>query len=279
LHKECEDLSETIPAFLVAGGMRCATGWIRQCLREHPDIYMPQKEPHFYDRNFEKGLGWYQNFFDDYLGEQVIGEKTASYFHNSNVPENILKINPEMKVIVCLRDPIERMFSQYSMFAESDTKLKELGFVSSAKPGTSLVNRSRYAEQVKLFQENIPSENLEFIIYEEKDYDPIGYIQKLYQFLGVNPNFQPISAELRTKQGQFEYNHWFWRPISKYMLHPRAPISFRKIYSRFRPDIHAPRLEDSIYETLSTHFDDIYTLEELLGRRLDCWRTKQYVTA
>lgn len=275
---EGEALSEIKPDFLVAGGMRCATGWIRQCLREHPDIFMPQKEPHFFDRNFEKGQGWYKSFFDDYLGEQIIGEKTASYFHYSYVPENIMKINPEMKVIVCLRDPVERMFSHYSMFAKSDNDLKEKGFVNSVKPGTDLLKRSRYAEQVKLFKEILPSENLEFIIYEEKDVDPLGYIQKLYQFLSVNPNFKPVSAKLRTKQGQFEHNHWFWSPFSKIMLHPRAPISFRKIYSKLRPNHNNSGLDNSIYETLSTHFDDILTLEELLGRKLDCWRTKQYIT-
>ena len=67
------------PDFIVAGGMRCATGWIRQCLKEHPDIFMASKEPHYFDRNFEKGLDWYYSFFEDYSGEQVIGEKTATY--------------------------------------------------------------------------------------------------------------------------------------------------------------------------------------------------------
>ena len=62
-----------------------------------------------------------------------------------------MKINPEMKVIVCLRDPVERMFSHYSMFAKSDNDLKEKGFVNSVKPGTDLLKRSRFCRKISRF--------------------------------------------------------------------------------------------------------------------------------
>ena len=267
------------PDFVVAGGMRCATGWIRQCLKEHPDIYMSRKEPHFYDRNYEKGIDWYQSFFEDYLGEQVIGEKTATYLHYPNAPENIIETNPDMKVIVCLRDPVERMFSHYSMFVNTNDILRETGFIGAAEPETEFVKWSQYASQVRLYQEAIPSENLKFVIYEDKDRDPISFIQDLYRFIGVNSSFQPESAVLRTKQGQFEHNHWFWGSVSKFLLHPRAPRSFRKLYSGLRPDFNDSGIPNSTYENLSPYFDDIIILEELLGIKLDCWRTRKYVSS
>jgi hypothetical protein len=266
------------PNFIVAGGMRCATGWIRQCLKEHPDIYMATKEPHYYDRNYEKGIDWYQSFFEDYQGEQVIGEKTATYLHYPSSSENIIETNPDMKIIICLRDPVERMFSHYSMFAETDNALRETGFIGSVKPDTDFVIWSRYAEQVKRYQEIVPSENLTFVIYEEKDADPMGFIQNLYNFIGVNPIYEAESAELRTKRGQFEHNHWFWGSVSKILLHPRSPASLKKMYSGLRPVQPDSGLNDSIYEELSHYFDDILTLEDFLGRKLDCWRTRQYVT-
>lgn len=267
------------PDFIVAGGMRCATGWIRECLKEHPDIYMARKEPHYYDRNYEKGLDWYQGFFEDYLGEQRIGEKTATYLHYRNAPKNIKETNPDMKVIICLRDPVERMFSHYSMLAESDNILKENGFIGSVKSGADFVLWSQYAEQVKLYQDTFRPENLKFVIYEEKDEDPIGFIQELYQFIGVNHNVEAKSAGLRTKRGQFEHNHWFWGTLSKIMLHPRSPASFKEIYSEFRPTYSNSALDAATYEDLAHYFDDIITLERLLGRKLDCWRTRQYIKA
>lgn len=264
------------PDFVVAGGMRCATGWIRQCLKEHPDIYMPRKEPHYYDRNYERGVEWYQSFFEDYLGEQVIGEKTATYFHYSETSGNIMTTNPEMKVIICLRDPVKRMYSHFSMFSRSDKTLKDIGFIASVTEDSEFVQWSRYASQAKLFKDTISENNLKFIIYEDKDNDPVGFIQDLYKFLGVSDSFIPVSANVRTKQGQFEHNHWFWGPVSRILLHPRTPTSFRKLYTSLRPDIN-PDIDESTYKTLSRFFMDIPQLEELLDRKLDCWRTRRYV--
>ncbi len=254
--------------------MRCATGWIRQCLMEHPEIYMARKEPHYFDRNYDKGNGWYQGFFEDISDEKLIGEKTATYFHYKEAPRNITDTNPDMRVIICLRDPVERMYSHFSMLAQNDQLLRETGFIGAAKPGTDFVNWSRYAPQIKLYQETIPVENLKFIIYEEKDDDPVGFIQNLYEFLGVDSSYRPESAELRTKQGQFEHNHWFWGPVSKVLLHLRAPTSFRKLYTDFRPKPDTG-IKESTYEELSPYFD-IKRVELLLGRELDCWRTRRY---
>ena len=267
------------PDFIVAGGMRCATGWIRQCLIEHPDIYMPRREPHFFDRNYELGIERYPAFFSSYGGEKMIGEKTATYFHYRDTPSRMVEVNPDVKVIICLRDPIERMFSHYSMFAESDPALKEAGFVKSMLPGSDFLNWSLYADQVENFKHIIPKDNLLFVIYEEKDADPLGFIQDMYAFLSVDSSFNSPSVELRTKLGQFEHNNWFWGRVSKIMLHPRAPSTFRAIYHDMRPSSVCSGIGDDEYELLSGHFiDEIPRLEALLGRGLDCWKTKRVIS-
>ena len=276
--KGVSEMKVVRPDFIVAGGMRCATGWIRQCLRDHPDIYMPQKEPHFFDRNYERGVDWYLEFFSSYEGEKMVGEKTASYFHYRDSPSRMIEVNSDVKVIVCLRDPVERMFSHYSMLAQTDETLRNHGFLGSVKPGSDFVNWSRYAEQVKNYTEHIPEKNLRFVIYDDMDIDPNRFIQDLYTFIGVNPLYRSPSAELRTKLGQFEHNHWFWGRVSKLMLHPRAPFFFRQLYSEIRPSSSASAIDEEIYKSLSIYFDDLPLLEELLGRKLD-WRTRKYVTA
>ena len=275
--KGVSEMKVVKPDFIVAGGMRCATGWIRQCLRDHPDIYMPQREPHYFDRNFEKGVDWYLEFFSSYEGEKLVGEKTASYFHYRDSPSRMIDMNPKVKVIVCLRDPVERMFSHYSMHAQTDETLRNQGFLGSINSGSDFVNWSCYAEQVENFKDHIPEKNLRFVIYEDKDIDPTLFIQDLYTFLGVNPLYKSPSAELRTKLGQFEHNHWFWRTLSKTMLHPRAPLFFRQLYSEIRPSSSRSAIDEEIYKELSIYFDDLPLLEELLGRKLD-WRTRKYVT-
>lgn len=273
------ELAVVGPDFIVAGGMRCATGWIRQCLLEHPDIYMPRKETHFFDRNYDMGIDWYHEFFASYRGERIVGEKTATYFHYVDSPSRMMEVNPEVKVIVCLRDPIERMFSHYSMFAESDHALKEAGFVESMLPGTDFLNWSLYADQVENFKRIIPDDNLLFVIYEEKDMAPVNFIRDMYTFLGVDSSLKAPSAELRTKLGQFEHNNWFWGRFSKIMLHPRAPDVFRSIYSGMRPSSTGSGLGAGEYEQLSGYFtDEIPRLESLLGKSLDFWETKRAIS-
>jgi hypothetical protein len=277
---ECmSEMEVVVPDFIVAGGMRCATGWIRQCLRDHPEIYMPQREPHFFDRNYDMGIDWYHEFFTSHGGERVVGEKTATYFHYVDSPSKMMELNPDVKVVICLRDPIERMFSHYSMFAESDSALRKTGFVESMLPETDFLNWSLYANQVENFMHIIPQDNLLFMIYEEKDKDPVNFIRDIYTFLSVDSSFKAPSAELRTKLGQFEHNNWFWGRFSKLMLHPRAPDVFRAIYSGMRPSSAGSRLRARDYEQLSGYFtDEIPRLESLLGKSLDFWETKRAIS-
>jgi len=89
-------IEKKYPTFIVAGGVRCATGWIRECLSEHPDIYMQEKETHFFDQNYEKGGNWYSNFFNVSENFEIIGEKTASYLHIENVAKNIKELIPDI---------------------------------------------------------------------------------------------------------------------------------------------------------------------------------------
>ena len=103
-----------LPNFLIIGAVRCATGWISQCLREHPDIFMASDETHFFDENYEKGLDWWEQiYFDTWKSEKAVGEKTANYIFEPSVPARIASFSSDVKLICCLRDPIDRMYSHY----------------------------------------------------------------------------------------------------------------------------------------------------------------------
>jgi hypothetical protein len=118
------------PSSVVAGGVRCATGWIRSCLSEHPEVYMTSKETHFFDQNFKKGIEWYSNFFKDHSDEKSVGEKTASYLHNKLVASRIKKTLPGVKLIFCLRDPVERMYSHFTMAASKTPRNPDQNILS-----------------------------------------------------------------------------------------------------------------------------------------------------
>ena len=266
------------PSFIVAGGVRCATGWIRSSLSEHPEVYMPNKETHFFDQNFEKGIEWYSNFFKDFSDEISVGEKTASYLHNDLVASRIMNTLPDIRLIFCLRDPVERMYSHLTMASSKDTNLKIQDLLLSEKSGSKYIEWGKYARQLRVFFNIFPRENILVLIYEDKDHDPYGFMSEIYSFIGVDPDFESPSTLLRTKLGQFEHSNTLWGGISKIMLHPRGPLLFRSLYTKIRPNNKKSILSDDIYRQLSKHYEeDLFQLEELIDRDLSNWPTKRFV--
>jgi len=269
------DLPE--PNFLVIGGMRCATGWIRQCLKEHPQVYLPQREPHFFDQNYEKGKEWWLAFFDGWRGEKAVGEKTATYMCSEAAPGRIAEVNPDMKLVCCVRDPVERMYSQYMMNRSESEDYREAGFEDLATPGGEYFQRSLYYTHVSNYLRYFPQENLLILVYEDKDRDPYRFLGEIFRFIEVDPGFRPPSATVQTKQGALEYSSTALNMASEVLLHPRSPRLVKRLYSGLRPKTPETDIDEKIYLDLGPHFaDEIKGLEEILGRKLTCWRTRAY---
>lgn len=254
--------------------MRCATGWIRQCLREHQDIYMPQKETHYFDREYSKGLQWYvETYFQDWKNQKAIGEKTATYLHTKEVSKRIYETNPDMKLICSIRDPVERLCSHYTMIHKKQVNHHTIDKINV---DTDFVKRSLYYDQLKPFLEKFPLERILILIYEEKNENPEKFIQGIYNFLEVNDRFEPPSARIQTKQGRLEHQSGIWFKASRIMLHNKSPLILKKIYSNLRQQEQKMELNDKNYYKLAQFFtDDIINLEQLLGKKITNWRSRQ----
>ena len=269
---------ETSPTFIVTGGVRCATGWIRACLSEHPMVYMQPKETHYFDQNYDKGLEWYSEFFKESGEKAIIGEKTASYLHHATVAERIHDSIPDVRLVFCLRDPVERMYSHYAMSASSDEKLIQSGFLDSIEVEPKLLEWGKYYTQLEPFLSLFPRENILIKIYEDMEKDPFAFLSEIYAFIEADPNFKAPSTQVRTKLGQLEHNSLFWSTISRIMLHPRAPFFLRSLYTSIRPDEKRDILTEKVYRRFSDYYrDDMINLENYLGRNLDVWRTRRAV--
>ena len=104
-----------LPNFLICGASKSGTTTLQEVLCTHPDIFMPKKkrangrEIHFFnnDKNFAKGIEWYEKQFEGWNGEKAIGEKTPSYLCTPCVPERIHRFLPDVKLIFILRHPVD----------------------------------------------------------------------------------------------------------------------------------------------------------------------------
>ncbi len=265
------------PNFLVIGGMRCATGWIRQCLMEHPDIYMPKYETHFFDREYEKGLSWWLTYFNAWNGQKAIGEKTATYLNDNRAADRVSRLYPNMKFICCIRDPIERMYSHYMMNRRNDKSLSNTKFHDVATENSEYFKRSLYYSHLKKYLKHYKKKNILILIYEDKDKDNYGFIEKIYNFLEVDTGFTPPSLNIQMKQGSFEHRTYFWRLISGIMIHSRSPQIIKKIYSKLRPQLSVD-INEETYRNMGPLFaGEINGIEKILNRKMSSWKTRQYV--
>ena len=189
-----------LPDFLCIGAQRCGTTWSFENLREHPEIFMPQrKELNFFseiDGNYTKGLEWYKNHFNNAPKETLKGEITPAYFVDSNDPEKISTTLGIIRIIVILRNPLERAYSSYGKgLREGNWNISFDEFVKTNMD--YCIDRGKYYQQLQPYIATFGKKNLLIKIYEDIQTDPFKFIKDIYSFLGVSPDF--ISSQTDNK--------------------------------------------------------------------------------
>ncbi len=113
-----------LPDFIIIGAQRCGTTTLYHSLVQHPQIAPALgKEVHYFDLEFAKGVGWYRSNFITSLHrlyvEQVyrrsllVGEASPYYIFHPHVPKRVAQLLPTAKLILILRDPVDRAYSHY----------------------------------------------------------------------------------------------------------------------------------------------------------------------
>jgi hypothetical protein len=137
------------PDFLIIGGEKCGTTSLYEYLIKHPDI-MPAKgkEVAYFDYKFSNGFGWYKTFFPRFITKKfkeilsknkiLSGEATPRYLNHPNAPKRISNFLPNVKLIVLLRNPIDRAYSHYHM--ESANGREKLSFEESIEQENERIN-------------------------------------------------------------------------------------------------------------------------------------------
>lgn len=115
-----------LPTMLIAGGQRCGTTTLYKALLEHPSFVGPKlrKGVHYFDLNFDKSVDWYRAHFPTKSslestqhrsgGPVVVGESSPYYLWHPLAPERISRTLPGVRIVVLLRDPVERAYSAHA---------------------------------------------------------------------------------------------------------------------------------------------------------------------
>lgn len=180
--------------FIGVGLPRAATTWMDKNLREHPQICMSlYKEPAYFNHNYHKGLEWYKNFFKYAKEEQIKGEYTPGcFFGGEQVINRIKEHNENIKIIICLRNPIERAYSSYVFQKRRGEKASFFKPLEAFKKG--VIADAKYAPHLENWLNNFPRKNILFLFFEDIEKDPCKFINKICNFLGVE-QYKPSGLE------------------------------------------------------------------------------------
>lgn len=192
----------TLPNFLILGAQKAGTSWLSKNLNQHPEIFIPKGEIHFFTKdNFGKGTSWYEEYFTQANTKKAVGEKSTSYLcvtASPEIPENIRSLIPNAKLIAVLRNPVYRSISAFGHnvgageippFYTIDDVL--VGDKKDLFPKLGLLEFSRYYYQLKDYYSVFDSSQIMVLIFEEDIIKkPTETLVNLCNFLEVDPSFE-----------------------------------------------------------------------------------------
>jgi hypothetical protein len=277
------------PDFIGLGAQRAGTSWIYSCLYEHPNICIPVKEVHFFsrERNWSKGYEWYEAIFEKCHQDAKTGEFSTSYLSDPATPERIHERYPDVKLIACLRNPLDRAYSNYLNDIMAGFVEPEVTFGEALKEHPGYIERGRYATHLKHYLQVFSMDQILLLIYEDSLKNPLSFVQTIYELIGVDPSFVPSMVDTIVNKGRVPRFVWLDRLLRKasaflrskglhnlWWLAKRAGVgdkiralNTREIASRDRGPSLSER--EILYEMLES---EIAGLEKLMGRNLKEWR-------
>jgi hypothetical protein len=172
-----------MPDFIAVGPPRTATTWLDAALRGHVGLPLNIKETHFFARNYERGLTWYQRHFLHCTTEPVVGEVCAAYFENPQARERIRTHLPNCKIVCTLRDPVERLYSYFKLMRHNGRT--ELPFEKALVKHKQMLASSRYALHIRDWQADFGTPNVLVVFNDDLAIDPQAYLDSITDFIGV----------------------------------------------------------------------------------------------
>jgi Sulfotransferase domain len=274
-----------LPNFLVIGAQRAGTTLLHHILDLHPDVYMPQrrKEVHYFDWYFERGPEWYSEFFPngrEARQYRAIGEATPDYLFDARAPARIAAVLPDCKLVVSLRNPIDRAFSWYLFCLRSvNEKRGPADFFSQE---TECLQRGLYAQQLSNYFALFPRSAFFIMIYEELIKDPAPQLESLASFLGLASGWEdPPSlvqqrfnaSEIPRFRGAFARAQRFGELLTRHDLDWIVRLARTcGVPKMFGTRDSRPRLPESARRRLADYYcDEIASLERMLERDLGDW--------
>ena len=241
------------PDFFIVGAPKCGTTALYSYLDAHPGLFMGKKELHHFGRDLRTSTysgeradpAWYLSHFQAADPQQVVGEASVWYLSSKRAAQEIKTFNPEARIVIMLRNPVDMLYSLYNMFiwvkdltpggvidAETKERLtfeqavetqdaRKAAFLQMVADEAEFGDRelrlfhteaALYSEQVSRYLSVFPSEQVKVILFDEFIQETARVYAETLQFLGVEdqfrPDFEVVNANREVRNTRL---HWVLR--------------------------------------------------------------------
>ena len=294
------------PNTFIIGAMKAGTTALYAALDQHPDVFMsPLKEPNFFafatdppdfQAPIERQPGGinhasitdpvaYRQLFAGATTETIVGEASHWSLYWPPAPDNIKQYVPGARIIAILRHPVERAYSEYLHFVRDGHEPLDFMEALDAEPERierrwamgRYVDRGFYSEQLRRYTERFSDNQLHVILHDDLVHNMDGVMHRLFEFLGVDPSFEP-NLDRRINKSGVPKRQWLHnllmvlQPIHEVMrpLVPE-PLVDRVLVLKNRNLEKPPMPVEARERLMQTYRDDIRNLEQLIERDLSAW--------
>ena len=289
---------DAFPNFFCIGAMRTGSTSLYHYLLQHPDVFMSrEKETDFFSlgdladgelpkkasANRCKNAEAYLQTFKGWSGERAIGEVSPSYLFHARAAIRMHEAAPQAKIVCCLRDPIDRAYSHYSLNRKLDIEpihnfreaLELEGERDDWGHRYAYVGMGRYSEQLDRFYKFFQPEQIHVLFFEDFTRDAVAAVQSIFRFLAVDDAFEPdvsvpynrsgvLKSPLLRRLGRM-------RRLRRLLLRNLPPGPMSRLGRLVMRDL--PGVEPDVRAHLNDVFaDDLRSLETRIDRDLSHWR-------
>lgn len=268
------------PQFIVIGAVKAATTWIQARLVENPAIFMPPPEPHYFSKAFEQGEEWYRTFFEDRPGEaHVIGEKSADYLAHPLAARRIAATLPDVKLVLQLRDPVSRAYSDYKMLYRRGTVKgpPEEYLTSADNPFPRFLEDGLYACHLARWFDLFPREQMLIYLYDDVIARPHDIIEAVSRHIGA----KPVLEVERAARENSSRSAILPLPLRKALAPLKGSVRplrgnpvFESMRSLLAREVAYPPLTPALRERLRDFYArDVESLEAISGLDFARWKS------
>ena len=293
------------PNFLIIGAAKAGTTSLYRYLQQHPDVFLSTpKEPRFFaleghPLDFQGPIQvinrtsitrWedYQALFTEGSGKKAIGEASTVYLYEPSAAERIEHYLGQPKLIVVLRNPVSRAYSSYlhlvrdgqeTLSFEAALEAENQRISDKWPPLWHYQNRGFYAQQLQRYFDRFDPAQIKICLFEDLVANPLGLMQELFEFLEIDPKFEPDVSKRANRSGVPKLrwlSHLLNRqnPI-KNIAKTMVPTGLRKnIYNTLQTSNTGDKtqINPQLKQKLIQYYrDDVDQLQTLTGLSLSHW--------